>query len=128
MLTPVAPPITSAPPERRTIRQAAAACVDRSRYADLGGAVAAPVSLAAIALAWYAPVSQRILVEPPATAHGVTIAWSAIATAALALTCAAMRDQWHRYTRNLHRLSSPHRSGAAGTPYRRGRSRRRGSS
>jgi hypothetical protein len=48
------------------------ACVDRSRYADLGGAVAAPVSLAAIALAWYLPVTSRVLVEPPATTHGVT--------------------------------------------------------
>jgi hypothetical protein len=82
---------------------AAAACVDRSRYADLGGAVAAPASFAAIGLAWYAPVSSRFLVEPPATAHGVTIAWSAIATAALALSCAAMRDQWHRYARNRDR-------------------------
>jgi hypothetical protein len=83
---------------------AAAACVDRSRYADLGGAIAAPVSFAAIALAWYAPVTARFLVEPPATAHGVTIAWSVIAAAALALTCAAMRDHWHRYTRNLQPL------------------------
>jgi hypothetical protein len=89
---------------------AAAACADRSRYADLGGAIAAPASFAAIALAWYAPVSARFLVEPPATAHGVTIAWYAIATAALALSCAAMRDQWHRYSRNLHRLSSPQRN------------------
>jgi hypothetical protein len=86
---------------------AAAACVDRSRYADLGGAIAAPVSFAGIGLAWYAPVSARLLVGPPATAHGVTIAWYAVATAALALTCAAMRDQWHRYSRHLHRLSSP---------------------
>ena len=39
---------------------AAAACVDRSRYADLGGAIAAPVSFAAIALAWYAPVTGEI--------------------------------------------------------------------
>jgi RNA polymerase sigma-70 factor (ECF subfamily) len=78
---------------------AAAACVDRSRYADLGGATAVPVSLVAIALAWYVPVTQRFLVEPPATAGAVTIAWSAIATAALALAGAAMRDQWHRYTR-----------------------------
>jgi hypothetical protein len=54
-----------------------AACADRSRYADLGGAIAAPVSFAAIA------------------------------TAGLALSCAAMRDRWHRYTRRLHRLSSP---------------------
>jgi len=88
---------------------AAVACVDRSRYADLGGAIAAPASFAAIALTWYAPVSARFLVEPPATPHGVTSAWYAIATAALALTCAAMRDQWHRYTRNLQRLSPPQR-------------------
>ena len=39
---------------------AAAACVDRSRYADLGGAIAVPVSFAAIALAWYAPVTSEI--------------------------------------------------------------------
>ena len=78
---------------------AAAACVDRSRYADLGGAVAAPVSFAAIALAWYAPLTNRFLVEPSATAHGVAIAWYAVAAAASALTCLAMRDQWHRYGR-----------------------------
>jgi hypothetical protein len=89
---------------------AAAACVDRSRYADLGGAIATPVSLAAIALVWYAPVSNRFLVEPPATAHTVTIAWYAVASAAFALTCVAMRDQWHRYSRNLHRLPSPQRN------------------
>ncbi len=92
------------------VTAAAAACADRSRYADLGGAIAAPVSSAAIALAWYSPVTSRFLIEPPATAHTVTIAWYAIATAALALTCAAMRDHWHRYTRNLHRLSSPQRN------------------
>jgi hypothetical protein len=84
---------------------AAAACVDRSRYADLGGAIAAPVSFAAIALAWYAPITSRFLTEPLATAHGVTVAWYAITAAALALTGAAMWDQWHRYTRHLHRLS-----------------------
>jgi hypothetical protein len=89
---------------------AAAACADRSRYADLGGAIAAPVSFAAFALAWYMPVTSRFLVEPPATAHGVTIVWYSIATAGLALSCAAMRDRWHRYTRNLHRLSPPQRN------------------
>jgi hypothetical protein len=89
---------------------AAAACADRSRYADLGGAIAAPVSFAAIALAWYAPVTSRFLIEPPATAHAVTIAWYSIATAGLALSCVAMRDRWHRYTRSLHRLSSPRRN------------------
>jgi len=89
---------------------AAAACGGRSRYADLGGAIAAPAGFAAIALAWYAPVTSRFLTEPPATAHGVTSAWYAIATAALALTCAAMRDHWHRYTRSLQRYSSPQRN------------------
>jgi hypothetical protein len=78
---------------------AAAACTGRSRYADLGGAIAAPVSFAAIAFAWYVPVASRFVTEPPATPHGVAIAWYAVASAAFALTCAAMRDQWHRYSR-----------------------------
>jgi len=78
---------------------AAAACVDRSRYADLGGAIAAPVAFAAIALTWYLPVTARFLVDPPATARGVTVAWYCAATAALILTGAALRDRWHRYTR-----------------------------
>jgi hypothetical protein len=91
------------------ITVAAAACVDRSRYADLGGAVAAPVSLAAIALAWYAPVSHRYLAVPPATAHRVTIIWYAIASAAFAMTCVTMQDQWHRYACALHQLSLPER-------------------
>jgi hypothetical protein len=85
---------------------AAAACCDRSRYADLGGAVAAPVSLAVIALAWYGPRIDRLLVAPPATAHAVTIAWYAVAAAALVLTAAAMRDRWHRYPR-LPRRAPP---------------------
>lgn len=89
---------------------AAAACVGRSRYADLGGAVAAPVSFAAITLAWYAPIISRFVAEPAATPRGVTIAWYAVVTAASALTCAAMRDQWHRYSRSLHRLFPPERS------------------
>ena len=78
------------------ITVAGAAWADRSRYADLGGAVAVPVSFAAIALVWYAPVTSRFVTGPPATALGVTTAWYAIAAAALALTCAAMRDRWHR--------------------------------
>jgi hypothetical protein len=87
------------------ITVAAAACADRSRYADLGGAVAVAVSAAAIALAWYAPVTAHYLVGPPATAPGITFAWSAIAAAALLLAGAAMRDHWHRYTRGLYRLT-----------------------
>lgn len=88
----------------------AAAWVDRSRYADLGGAIAAPVTFAAIALAWYAPGIARLLVEPPATARSATFAWYAVAGVGLILTCAAMRDQWHRYSRPLNRLSFPHRN------------------
>ena len=83
---------------------AAAACVERSRYADLSGIIAAPVSFIVITCAWFAPVTSRILVEPPATAHGVTIAWYAVAATATALTCAALRDQWHRgiFTWEVH--------------------------
>jgi hypothetical protein len=87
---------------------AVAACAARSRYADLGGVIAAPVSLAAIAFVWNVKFTGRVLTQPPATAHGVAIAWYAIAAAALALTCVAMRDQWHRYTRSL-RLRRPRR-------------------
>jgi hypothetical protein len=79
----------------------AAACVGRSRYADLSGAVAAPVSFAVITLAWHLPVISRFLADPPGTAHDVTVAWYAVAGAALALTCVALQDQWHRYTRRL---------------------------
>jgi hypothetical protein len=82
---------------------AAAVCADRSRYADVGGAVAAAITFAAIALAWFSPVSSRFLVEPPATAIGVTSRWYIIASAALALTCLALRDQWHRYSRLIAR-------------------------
>jgi hypothetical protein len=78
---------------------AAAAWADRTRYADLGGVIAVLVSFAAVALGWYLPVTARYLVDPPAAQHDVTIAWYAIATAGLALTCMAMRDQWHRYAR-----------------------------
>jgi hypothetical protein len=86
---------------------AAAAWAGRSRYADLSGAIAAPVSLAAVAIAWYAPVTSRFVAQPPATPHSVTIVWYAVASAALALTGMAMRDQWHRYSRRLHRAPRP---------------------
>jgi hypothetical protein len=82
---------------------AVAACVGRSRYADLGGAVAVPVSFAAIALAWYAPVSARLLVDPPATASAVAIAWYALAFFALIVAGAAMHDPWHRYVGRARR-------------------------
>jgi hypothetical protein len=83
-----------------------AACAQRSRYANLGGAIAAPVSFAAIALSWFLPATGKWLNEPPAppaTLHGVTITWYVIAAAALVVTCVAMWDQWYRHARVLHR-------------------------
>jgi hypothetical protein len=82
---------------------AAAECVDRSRYADLGGAVAVPVSLAAIGIAWYAPASHKYLAGPPASQGELTIAWYVIAAVALSVAGLAMRDQRHRYTRRRRR-------------------------
>jgi hypothetical protein len=73
------------------------ACVDRSRYADLSGAIAAPLSLFVMAVAVYTPQINRHLFTPAATPHAVSVTWYAIAAVALALTCAAMRDHWHRY-------------------------------
>jgi hypothetical protein len=99
------------------IAVAGAACVDRSRYADLGGAIAAPVSFAVIALAWYSPVTSRILTGPPATALGVTTAWYAVTAAALTLTCVAMADRWHRYARHLRIGEGSSRTGS-GRPTR----------
>lgn len=89
-----------------------AASCDRSRYADLGGAVAAPASLALIAVATYGPKIGHLLATPPASPHAATAAWYTIAPAALVLTSIAMRDRWHRYTRGLstrlsHRATQP---------------------
>jgi hypothetical protein len=103
-----------------TVTVAVAAWARRSRYADLSGAVAAPVSLAAVALAWFAPITSRFVAEPPGSPHGVTIAWYAVASAALALTGVAMRDRWHRYSRRLHRPGSAGHD-PAGYPFRKNR-------
>jgi hypothetical protein len=78
---------------------AVAACCDRSGYYDLGGAIAAPVALAAIAFAWFTPGVKDLLATRPATPRNATIAWYSIATACLTITAAAMSDTWHRYTR-----------------------------
>jgi hypothetical protein len=80
---------------------AVAACSDRSRYADLGGAVAAPTSLALIGLAVYGPEISHLLATPPAGPGATTAAWYSIAAGALVLTYVAMRERWHRYTRAL---------------------------
>lgn len=78
------------------IAVATAACVARSRFADLGGAIAAPITFTLIAFAWYTPQTAQFLVKPPASTHTVAIGWTAVAVVALVLTCTAMRDHWHR--------------------------------
>ncbi len=76
---------------------AAAAVCDRSRYADLSGAVAGPVGLAVIAAGWFTPGLTRLLVPPAATGRAATVSWYLITAASLVLTGAALRDPWHRY-------------------------------
>jgi hypothetical protein len=78
---------------------AIAACCDRSRYADLTGAIAAPGTLAVIAFCWFTPGVRNLLVTGPATLPTATIAWYSIAAAVLSITAAAQRDTWHRYSR-----------------------------
>ena len=90
-----------------TLPVAAAACVARSRYADLGGAIAAPITFVLIAVAWYTPGIDKFLVRPDALLHSVVAGWSAIAAVALTVTCLAMRDSWHRYTRVRSRQREP---------------------
>jgi hypothetical protein len=81
------------------IALAIAAGCDRSRYADLTGAIAAPITLAVIAFCWFTPGVEDLLVTGPATPRTATAAWYSIAAASLAITVAALRDTWHRYTR-----------------------------
>jgi len=79
----------------------AAGC-ERTRYAALSGAIAAPAVFVAIAAtSFVSPLSQHLL-NPPETAPAATVAWCTIAAAALVLAVLASRDQWHRYTRRLH--------------------------
>ena len=82
---------------------AIAACCERTRYAAISGAIAAPVSFAAIAVASFTSALERHLVAPPATAHKATIAWCTVAASAITLTCLASRDQWLRYARTFRR-------------------------
>jgi len=76
-----------------------AACCERTRYAALSGAIAAPVTCVVIAAVWFSPPLDRYLLSPPETARTVTVAWYTIAAAAGAVGCLAIRDQWHRYAR-----------------------------
>ncbi len=57
------------------------------------------ITLAMIAFCWFTPGVKDLLVTGPATPRTATIAWYIIAAASLAITAAAMRDTWHRYTR-----------------------------
>ena len=76
---------------------AVAAACDRSRYSDLGGAIAGPLALVAIVVASVTPCLKDLLAFPPAMPETATIAWYIFATGALAVAVAAMRDRWHRY-------------------------------
>ena len=79
-----------------------AACCERTRYAALSGAIAAPVTFVAIGVAAFIPPLDRYLLSPPETARIDAIAWYSISAAALAVAIVAIRDQWHRYLRGLH--------------------------
>jgi hypothetical protein len=74
---------------------------DRTRFASLNGALAAPVTIALITLAWTEPHLRRVLITPGAQPHAATAAWYAVAPVALVGAWAAGRDPWHRYTRVL---------------------------
>ena len=76
-----------------------AAWCDRTRFATLNGALAAPVTIALITLAWTEPHLRHILVTPAARPHTATAAWFAIAAVAFAGASAASGDTWNRYTR-----------------------------
>ena len=85
-----------------TVAIAAAACIDRTRYADLGGAVAAPVTFVLIAVGWYAPFLKTQFVTPPATAGRATIAWYAVLAGSLGAMSLALADRWRRYLKHGH--------------------------
>jgi hypothetical protein len=84
---------------------AAAALVGRGRWQDLGGAVAAPAALAALAVLVLVPLHLL-----PAALAGMSVAqhhawiaagrrWGVVAVAAAALACWASRDPWRRLSR-----------------------------
>jgi hypothetical protein len=78
---------------------ATATCTDRTRYADLGGMVAVPLTFALIAIAWYTPGLRSHLVVPPASPTQSAIGWYVIAAIAIVAGCVSLRDPWQRYTR-----------------------------
>ena len=82
---------------------AAATCLDRSRYDDVGGAIAAPLTLIIIGVFWFAPFLKEHLVTPPASAHSAAIAWYAITAPSLVAISLALRDPWRRYFKHLPR-------------------------
>lgn len=84
-----------------TLAVLAATWCDRTGYAALNGAVAAPITIALIGFAWVTPRINRLLDTSQAHPDPTTIAWYAIATCATVGSWLATRDQWHRYTRRL---------------------------
>jgi hypothetical protein len=92
-----------------TIFVAVAACCDRSRFADIGGVIAVPISCVLVVLFCFTPGVKDLFAAPPATLGASTVAWYSLGAAALVMAYAAMRDRWHRYTRMLARGIPNHR-------------------
>lgn len=82
-----------------------AACCDRTRYSDLTGAVAAPITLGLVSCAWLTPGVNHLFETGPAAPRTATIAWYTITALLLAVTAAALRDPWYRYKRHPGRPS-----------------------
>lgn len=86
---------------------AAATCVERSRYEDLGGGLAAPLTVTIIGALWFAPFLKEHLVAPPASPHSAVIVWYAVAAITILVTWFALRDPWRRYTKQRGRRPRP---------------------
>jgi hypothetical protein len=69
---------------------------DRTRFAALNGALAAPATIALITLAWTEPHLRRVLITPGARPHTAAAVWYAITAFAFVGAWAASRDPWHR--------------------------------
>jgi hypothetical protein len=77
---------------------------DRTRFASLNGALAAPITIALITLTWTEPHLQHVLSTPTARPRTATAAWYTIAAIAAVGSWAASRDSWHRYAHLVTRV------------------------
>lgn len=77
----------------------AATWSDRTRYANLNGAVAAPIAMSVIAAAWLIPQLHRFFDTSQAHPGAAIRTWYLVAACATIGSWLTVRDQWHRYTR-----------------------------